>query len=175
MRIASAVSAIARLRSLRWTTICGASGTLALLLALVFYTLGRAESTAYLLPVQLSQLLPTVGTRAALGSLPTFLHVFSFVLLTVAVGRPQSATACIAIACGWCVANILFETGQHPDIAPLIDSALPASFDSMLILENVGPFFLNGTFDPLDVLAAALGALASIGFIFWKRNREHES
>jgi hypothetical protein len=175
MLVAHVISLATKLGTVRWTAVCGASGTLALLLALIFYVLGRADGTVYLLPVQLTQILPTVGSVAALGSLPTFLHVFSFVLLTVAVARPQSATTCVAIACGWCIANVLFETGQHPGIAPLIDGVLPASFDSLPILENIGPFFLNGTFDPLDVLAAVLGAVTSISFIFWMRNRESES
>ena len=175
MQTANAVSVVTKPRRVRWTTVCGASGILALFLALVFYALGRPDGTVYLLPVQLTQILPTVSAGAALGSIPTFLHVFSFVLLTVAVARPQSATACVAIACSWCMANVLFEMGQHPGIAPLINRALPASFDSVPILENIGPFFLNGTFDPLDILAAALGAVASISFIFWLRNRESES
>ena len=175
VRPANAVSVVTKLRRVRWTTICGASGTLALLLALVFYALLRADGTVYLLPVQVTQVLPTVGTGLALGSIPTFLHVFSFVLLTVAVARPKSATTCVAIACGWCIVNVLFETGQHSGIAPLIDQILPASFDSVPLLENISPFFLNGTFDPTDVLAAALGAVASTSFVFWIRNREHES
>lgn len=175
MRIANAVSVVTKLRKVRWTATCGASGTLALLLALVFYALGRPDGTVCLLPVQLTQILPTVGTGAALGSMPTFLHVFAFALLTVAVSRPQSRTGCVAIASGWCVVNILFEAGQHPGLAPLIDDILPASFGVVPMLDNFSPFFLNGTFDPLDILAAALGAVASISFIFWIRNRESES
>ena len=175
MQIANAVSAVSKHQGVRWTALCGAAGAVGLVLALAFYALGRVDGTAYLLPAQLAQALPTLGNGAALGSVPTFLHVFSFVLLTVAVARPHSRPACAAIACGWCVTNVLFEAGQHPGIAPFIDQTLPASFDSVPILENVSPFFLNGTFDPCDVLAAALGAVASTGLIFWARNRERNS
>ena len=143
-------------------------------LAAVLYATARPDGTAYLLPIQLAQILPAVESGAALGSLPTFLHVFSFALLTVAVGRPQSASACIVISCGWCLVNVMFEAGQHPNLAPAIEGILPSSFGFLPLLENVGPFFINGTFDSLDLFAAAFGALAAVGFIMWARSKESE-
>lgn len=173
--MASVDSVAIRFRSVQWTTKCAIAGLFALALAVVLYAVARADGSAYLVPIQLSQILPAIESGAALGSLPAFLHVFAFTLLTITAARPGSVVACVAIGCGWFLVNVLFEAGQHPDIAPVIDSVLPASFVAAPLLENVGPYFSHGTFDPLDILAAALGTAAAIGFIFLVRQRESES
>ena len=70
---------------------------------------------------------------------------------------------------------MLFELGQHSAIAPVIASVVPESFGAVPLLENLAPYFLNGTFDFADLLAAVIGAVVAVGLVFWLRNEEIES
>ena len=141
------------------------------------YIFARDAGTTYLLPALLTRPAGDSSIGLFVGSLPTFLHVLAFSMLTVAAANPKSVHACIAIACGWCATNILMEIGQHSQVAPIIVDAVPAAFASVPLLENLAPYFLNGTFDSADLVAAALGAVAAVGVVLWLRNLEknHES
>ena len=152
---------------------CAAIGVVALATGGAVYVFARGAGAAYLLPDQLTRSIVDIDTVA--GLLPTFLHVVAFTLLTIAVVNPKSAQACIAIAFGWCAVNMLFEIGQHSSIAPIIAGTVPASFDAVPLLENLAPYFLNGTFDFADLMAAAVGAVASVGLVLWLRNMERQS
>ena len=93
-------------------------------------------------------------------SLPTFAHVFAFCLLTaalLAVGTEAAITVCL----GWFLVDVAFELGQHSALAPALSTLIPPWFAHLLILNQTDSYFLDGTFDPLDLLAIALGALAA--------------
>lgn len=146
-------------------------GVAALVVGLCVYIAARDAGTAYLLPARLTRPIVDSG----LGSLPTFLHVVGFSMLTIAAANPRSMQACAAIALTWCAANVLFEIGQHPAVAPIIANTVPASFDAVPLLNNLTPYFLNGTFDFADLLAATIGGVATVGLVLWLRNKEIES
>lgn len=100
--------------------------------------------------------------RTLLGSAPTFVHVIAFILITAAlVRRDRRATV---LVCGaWALTEILFEILQL------------RSLGGWLLAHEVirsAPFatrHLAGTFDPLDILAALLGAALSARFLTLSR------
>jgi hypothetical protein len=113
------------------------------------------------LPESMTLFQPTVRLFGALGqSLPAFAHVFAFSLLTIALvggGRGRAIGACV----GWFLVDAAFELGQHPTIAPKLAHLIPSWFATIPILNRTDHFFRYGTFDPLDLLFIALGALAA--------------
>ena len=142
----------------------GANGCLALIalgalaLGTLVYMLDRPAATVYLLPQALSLARGHHLWFGVLGGhLPEFLHVYAFILLTVAVSPwPGPAWPICAF---WSTVDSLFEIGQHPAIAPHIAAALPAWFQHVPILDNTANYFLRGTFDPGDLVAIAVGTL----------------
>jgi hypothetical protein len=150
---------------------CAVLGIAALSVGVCIYVAARDIGTAYLLPESLTW--PMV--ESGLGSLPTFFHVVAFSMLTIAAVNPRSTSTCVAIALGWCAMNMVFEIGQHSTVAPIVTSMVPASFDVVPLLDNLAPYFQNGIFDFADLLAAAIGAIVSVGLVLWLRNKEIES
>lgn len=132
----------------------------ALILGALVYMFDRPAATAYLLPGALSFSgghYPVFGTLG--GDLPEFVHVYAFILLTVAIS-PWPAR--VLPICGlWWVVDSLFEIGQHPVIAQTIAAAMPNWFRRIPILDHIANYFLRGTFDPADLVAVALGAVSA--------------
>jgi hypothetical protein len=101
---------------------------------------------------------------AVLDSLPAFLHVFAMTLLMASLGSrgatPRLEAAWLAVA--WVAVNAFFEMGQHPDFAPSIAASLDAGCGDWPICARTSNYFLYGTFDWFDLLAAALGGFAAL-------------
>jgi hypothetical protein len=139
----------------RWATLA----ILAMVAGLLVYAIDRPVPQTYLLPSVLAYSdSPRNIFGAAGASLPSFLHVFAFSLLTAAVVTLRTARAAAIVAGAWCGTDLLFEFGQHPALAPVIDASLPSWFASVPMLENVGPYLLRGSFDPVDLAATLAGA-----------------
>jgi hypothetical protein len=131
----------------------------ALAAGVAVYVADRPAATAYLLPQALTLTDNPGALFGTLGAfLPSFVHVYAFTLLTATVVSSSTPWSAAAIATAWCITDSLFELGQHPVIAPLIAQSLPAWFNDVPLLENVGPYFLRGTFDPADLIATLAGA-----------------
>lgn len=127
---------------------------LSLASGVVVYVLVRDSAVLAWLPATPSPAVPFADWS---GPLPSFLHTLGFILLTaVAAGvRRRGSLAVVSLA--WVVVESLFELGQHP----LLAGALAASLSGLPGLAGAGPYFVNGTFDPLDLLAVAVaGGLA---------------
>jgi hypothetical protein len=123
------------------------------------YVIDRPVPHVYLLPSVFAFSGSPRNVFGAIGaSLPSFLHVFAFSLLTAAVVASRTARTAAIIAGAWCATDLLFEVGQHPALAPFIDASLPSWFASVPMLENVGPYFLRGSFDTADLAATIAGA-----------------
>lgn len=101
--------------------------------------------------------------------LPAFLHVYAFILLTVAVAGASNARLG-GICAAWFVIAALFELGQHAAAAPLIAASLPTWFATIPLLDNTAAYFLRGTFDLLDLLVLALGTVAAALTVVLTRN-----
>ena len=91
---------------------------------------------------------------------PTFVHPLALVLMTAAVLRPWP-NLLPGIAIGWFTVECLFELGQLSPLDAHVVAVLPAWFDDVPVLEASADYFLNGTWDPLDVLSIGLGAAAA--------------
>jgi hypothetical protein len=135
-------------------------GVFVLLLGTGVYLLDRSWhqlAIADLIPLTLAP-WPIFG---ALGdSLPSFAHVCAFSLLTAALldgGKTLNQAICL----GWLSVNVAFELGQHPKLATSIANAVPAWFRHVPVLDKTPTYFVSGTFDPLDILMATLGALTA--------------
>lgn len=103
------------------------------------------------------------------GNLPAFLHVFAFSLITAGVmkkSRPVHGRICLF----WFCVNSLFELGQkYPDV---INSALPQGLSHHSLMGRTADFFNKGTFDSLDILAFATGALAAYALLTMMEKKE---
>ena len=120
-------------------------GIAVLAIGMLVYLLERPADSVLFLPAALSlfdgqtHLSPLLG-----GPLPSFLHGMAFSLMTAALLGPGPRKAALACAF-WAAINILFEFSQHAVIAKFLGGGMA------------------GTFDPLDILAVLLGALAAFG------------
>ncbi|MEW8254229.1 MAG: hypothetical protein AB2747_07740 [Candidatus Thiodiazotropha taylori] len=122
-----------------------------LLLGLFYYWLLRAPDSALLLSVIPGNRAIAVdpSLAASLGWLPTFLHVFTFSILTVLVLGDRTINFSCAL---WAIVNAGFEIGQ----------ALPNDLIFRLPeFLNLHQYLVSGTFSYLDLLACLLGAVAA--------------
>jgi hypothetical protein len=141
---------------------------IALALGLAVYLLDRPAGHAALLPAAWSA-ATAPGVFGALGGWwPSFAHPFAFALLGQACcadGRRPAWGVCV----GWWAVNMAFECAQHPAVAPTVAVALLAGFGAegvaATLARPVAAYLLRGTFDPGDLVAATLGALAAAGLI----------
>jgi len=136
-------------------------GLAVLLLGTMVYFLDRPWEQTIFVPGDLSLFSLTPSVFGVMGhSLPTFAHVFAFSLLTIAfVGGAKRAA--ITVCLGWFLVEAGFEIGQHPQVAGWLSSLIPQWFEHLPVLDRTASYFVYGTFDPLDILAIALGALAA--------------
>jgi hypothetical protein len=145
----------ARLRPL-WLAVIGGA---ALAIGILVYLADRAGSRAWLMPHVAAftggPLFGTVGLW-----LPSLVHPFAFSLLTAAVLRPGAGT-CWGACTFWGAVDIAFEIGQHSGLKSYWADALQGSAGDWAITRSVLRYWVHGTFDPLDVCAALLGALAA--------------
>lgn len=141
---------IIRIRKFDFSNLA-ATAIIVLLLGTAFYWFTRPQDSAAflsLLPAFPLDQNPSFFARW-LGWLPTFVHVFSFSLLTcLALGRRHLLFACIL----WGGINVFFELGQA--LPPRIIQLLPDLF-------NIRSYFSSGVFDLLDLGACFTGAWAA--------------
>ncbi len=146
-------------------------GLAVLLLGTLVYLVDRPPEQAFVLGAfSFCEVTPCVFGRLG-QSLPTFAHVFAFILLTAALLGGGQRWA-IAICLGWIAMETAFELGQHPALAPVVVKLIPSWFGQVPVLQKTDSYFLHGTFDPGDLLAIALGALAAYAVIHKSRRRE---
>jgi hypothetical protein len=138
-----------------------------LCLGLLVYLFDRSASDIYFIPEWWRF---ADGTPALFGSfggyLPSFVHVYCFVLLSSALLYPWRI-APQAICLGWCAAEAIFEFGQIDAIAVRILPMLPTWFADWPILANVPGYFLYGRFDPFDLAGILLGAVLAYFTIYY--------
>ena len=90
------------------------------------------------------------------NSLPSFVHVFSFILITGGLLHCQKR-GCIFICSCWFFTDLLFELGQK--IKALSSAMVPDWFSEIPFLENSKNYFLSGTFDFNDLTAIVFGTI----------------
>ena len=133
----------------------------ALLVGVGFYCVARQPESVYFLTlwgVQGSNVDLSLGVLG--NHLPTFLHVYAFIMLTLVVIAPSRVYA-IAICAAWFVVDSLFELGQIAVVAKEIANYVPEWFREIPFLENTTDYFLHGTFDVIDLYSIAFGSVAA--------------
>jgi hypothetical protein len=152
-------SAVAGRESWKRAGLLVAAGCLALSIGLLVYLTDRDASRAALIPTLGA--FPVHDAFGALGQwLPSFVHPLAFALFTAAVLAPGAAQRFAACA-AWCVVDVGFEIGQHAAFKPQWAEALHTGAGEGSIARSVLNYFLHGSFDGGDVLAAILGSLAA--------------
>jgi DNA-binding beta-propeller fold protein YncE len=145
----------------------------ALFVGLLVYLLDRQPAHTYFLSHALTPAYAPYALFGVAGNyLPAFLHVYAFMLLTVAIAGSSNARL-IRIGAAWFVIASLFEFGQHPAVSPLFTASLPTWFAHIPVLDNTAAYFLKGSFDLLDLLAIALGTATACITVLLTRNGEH--
>lgn len=131
----------------------------ALAVGVLVYVFDRQPEFVYFLPGWLSLHTQAGSLFGNIGDyLPTFIHVFAFILLTVAVAIP-SATKLIPICLAWFSLDSLLEIAQIETPAQWLSAHTPSWFNGIPFLENTSNYFLMGTFDPVDLISIAIGTL----------------
>lgn len=122
------------------------------------YLLDRQPGSIYFIPEWLSLTDKPGSIFGQLGNyLPTFIHVYVFILLTAAISSFPALPICIA----WLVIDSLFELAQFTPVAKWITENTPNWFAGIPFLENTGNYFLFGTFDVSDMFSIFVGAVAA--------------
>jgi hypothetical protein len=135
------------------------TGGIALALGLIVYLSDRNASHAALIPAVAA--LGGSNLFGALGQwLPAAVHPFAFSLFTAAALPSRSAWRYGACA-AWCMVNITFELGQHPLVSGYLVGVLQTGSGQSAPRSTLASYFLHGTFDRADIVAAVLGALAA--------------
>ena len=143
-----------------------AIGVAALGIGILVYLLDRRpEHTYFLARIGVTHALAE-GASPVFGmwsqNLPAFLHVFAFTLITggiLACGK----TGSLVVALGWFATDVAFEASQK--FPAWFDRLIPPWFDTLPILESDRTYFRFGTFDVLDVIAIAIGAMAAYALL----------
>jgi len=92
------------------------------------------------------------------NTLPDFLHVFSFILITAGLFSCKKRGYLI-ICLSWFFVDAAFELCQKFNTLPL--RIIPDWFEGIPFLENTKNYFQRGTFDMLDLVAIAVGTTAA--------------
>jgi hypothetical protein len=151
-------------------------GSTALALGLIVYLTDRNASHAVLIPA-VAALAGSNLFGAAGQWLPSAIHPFAFSLFTAAALPSRSGWRYRACA-AWCVVNVAFELGQHPLVSEYLVSAFPVHSSQSAPGRMLANYFLHGTFDGADILAAVFGAVAAaavLRFVQHARERDHAS
>jgi|SRR5690606_18279038 len=99
-------------------------------------------------------------------ALPSFIHTLAFALLTAAaIGRPS---ALVPAAIAWGCVNLAFEIGQHPHVAAVLADVIGSGPQPQSLLIR---YFVEGTFDVLDLAATALAALIVVSAAMLQQGR----
>jgi len=139
------------------------------------YLIDRPPEATYFIQfsrikVSLYGILPNVFGPIG-NSLPDFLHVFSFIMLTAGLlswGKRGSLVICLF----WFSIDLVFELFQKFNTLPL--KIIPTWFKGIPFLENTENYFRQGTFDLLDLIAIALGTVTAY-LVLLTTNKNHSS
>lgn len=133
----------------------------ALGIGVLVYVFDRQPEFVYFLPAWLSLNNITSGIFGDIGYyLPTFIHVYVFILLTVIIAVPSIAKL-VPVCLAWFTFDALFEFAQIDTIAQWVAAHTPAWFIGIPFLENTSNYFLLGTYDPIDLLSITAGTIAA--------------
>ena len=146
-------------------------GAMVLLVGALIYLIDRSSDQTYFIykigmNISLFGLLPIIFGPVG-NFLPSFIHAFSFIFLTaglIARGKRDYLIICLS----WLLVDCAFELGQNFKSWP--SRIIPDWFAGIPFLENSKNYFMQGTFDLVDLIATASGA--AIAYLFLVRSME---
>jgi hypothetical protein len=106
------------------------------------------------------------------NTLPDFLHVFSFILITAGLFS-CNRKGYLIICSGWFLVDSAFELCQKYNSLPL--RIIPDWFEGIPFLENTKNYFQRGTFDMVDLLAIAVGTIVAYFVIVLTTTKRRET
>ena len=135
-------------------------GLTTLLLGSLVYLVDRPPGQTYFvysssISISLYDTLPNLFGFIG-NSLASFVHVFSFILITAGLLHWQKRGYILICAC-WFLIDVIFELGQKFKSLP--STMVPDWFSGIPFLENSKNYFLSGTFDFNDLTAIAFGTI----------------
>lgn len=137
-------------------------GALGLLIGTLVYLVDRPPDQTYFvysIPFHISLFKTLPNLFGHIGkSLPSFIHVFSFILLTAGIISSRKKDLLIVCLC-WFTIDCVFEFGQK--FNSLSSKITPAWFSSIPFLENTRNYFIFGTFDFNDITAIIIGTITA--------------
>jgi hypothetical protein len=150
-------------------------GFFVLLFGTLVYLVDRSPNQIYFIyktsiNISLHNILPNLF-RSIGNCLPSFVHVFSFILITAGLMHCKKRGCLIICAC-WFLTDVVFELGQK--FKSLSSTMVPDWFSGIPFLENSKNYFLSGTFDYSDLTAIAIGTLLAY-FILTITNKRRRS
>ena len=154
--------------TLRWRLGIAA---LSLSAAVAVYCLARYYPPALLEPLQATQSI--LAARPELfGSLPSLFYILAMGLL---VGCCATTPAGARLHCAlWIGLALVLELTQHPLIAVPLSSWFAGTLgDSVWTL--IGPYWLRGSFDPVDMLATVVGGAIALAILKYTQGNKHEA
>jgi hypothetical protein len=137
-------------------------GIAGLILGSLVYLIDRPPEHTYFvsfskIKISLFNTIPNVFGVIG-NSLPDFLHVFSFTLITAGLLSCRRRGYLI-ICMSWFFVDAAFELCQRFNALPL--RIIPDWFEGIPFLENTKNYFQRGTFDMVDLVAIAVGTAAA--------------
>lgn len=133
----------------------------ALVLGVLVYRYDRSLQLISFLTDDLSQTTDSIPRFGWLAEhLPSFLHVYAFIILTALVAVP-SLTRLIPVCVAWAALEGLFEIAQIKVIGLWLAAHTPQQLLHIPLLSNTAAYFRSGTFDPVDLLFILIGTFAA--------------
>jgi hypothetical protein len=135
-------------------------GVIGLLFGSLVYLIDRPPDQTYFvyssnINISLYNTFPNVFGIIG-NNLPTFIHVFSFTLITAGLISSRKR-GCVIICMSWFLVDCVFELGQK--FNSWTSKLIPEWFTGIPFLENAENYFLQGTFDFTDLASIALGTI----------------
>jgi hypothetical protein len=157
------------IRSVNWRpTLIGVT---TLLIGVLLYLVDRPPDQTYFvrhigIDLSLHDTLPRLFGPFG-NSLPAFIHVFSFILITAGLLACRKK-GFIIVCLTWFFVDAAFELSQkYKSLAAII----PDRFAGIPFLENTENFIVHGTFDYVDMTCIFLGA--SLAYIVLLRTAKN--
>ena len=150
-------------------------GVIALAVGSLIYLIDRPPDHTYFVyssPINIPLFTTIPNIFGLIGnSLPEFIHVFSFIVITAGLIFCRKRGYLI-ICLSWLLIDSAFEMGQK--FTTWSTSIIPDWFAGIPFLENTENYFLQGTFDFIDLTAIAFGTLIAY-FVLLITNKRKKS
>lgn len=148
-------------------------GMIVLSLGILIYLIDRPPDNTYFVyksfvNISLHNTLPNLFGLIG-NSLPSFIHVFSFILITASL-ISYKKNRCLIVCLAWFLIDCAFEFGQK--YYSLLQKMIPDWFIGIPFLENTENYFVHGTFDYFDLLAITIGSLIAYFVLLASIERE---